>query len=210
MNIVILGPQGSGKGTQAEMLAEKFGLLHIETGKILRKIAESDHPWGKKIKQMMLNGELVSDDILNAVLKETLATIHPKGYLFDGTPRNLSQYELINKVLAERAEKIDRVVYLNIPEEETIKRLSSRRTCSTCGRIYNIITDPPTVSNQCDCGGELIHREDDQPQAIKKRLEWGRTTEIKQQAQKEGILLEINGEQPIEDIHKEIVERLGL
>ena len=212
MNVVILGPQGSGKGTQAEMLVKKYGFTHVETGGILRKIANSDHPWGGRIKKMMLRGVLVSDEILNAVLKETLAMTHPKGFLFDGTPRNFPQYGLIKKVLATYSEKIDKVVFLNISETETVKRLSSRRICKICGKVYNLVTDPSPNDDKCQCGGDLIQREDDFPEAIKRRLDAfnGSTKKVIESAVKEGVLIEIDGEKPIEEIHKEIVEKLGL
>jgi len=212
MNVVILGPQGSGKGTQAEMLIKKYGFTHIETGEILRQMAASDHPWNNKIRKMLNEGILVSDDILNVVLKKYLTTAHPNGFLFDGTPRNFEQYKLMNELLSQNEEKFDKVIYLKIPEEETIRRLSSRRKCEKCGKVYNLVTDPPPDEKHCECGSELIHREDDFPDAIKKRLNafWESTTKVIDAAKAEGILIEINGVQPIEDIHKEIVEKLGL
>lgn len=211
MNLIVLGPQGSGKGTQAEMLAKKFDLNRVETGRILRQIAESDHPWGKRIKDMMLRGVLVSDDILMAVLKETLTKSAPNGYVFDGTPRNLAQYDLIKEILAGRGEKIDRVIMLSISEPEVIKRISSRRTCAKCGKVYNLVTNPPVAENKCECGGELVQREDDSPEAIKKRLEAYRkmTLQVVEKAREEGVLWEIDGERAIETIHEEIVRRLG-
>jgi adenylate kinase len=212
MNLVILGPQGSGKGTQAGMLVNKYGFTRVETGEILRKIAESDHPWGKRVKSMMLKGALVSDDILNAVLKETLNMSHPKGFLFDGTPRNFPQYKLIRDILALKGERMDKVVFINISEAETVKRLSSRQTCRVCGKVYNLVTDPSPHGDKCECGGNLVQREDDTPDAIKKRLEaFNHSTEkVIEAAKKEGVLVEINGEKPIEEIHKEIVAKLGL
>lgn len=212
MNIVILGPQGSGKGTQAKLLVEKYGFAHIETGEILRKIAQSDHKWGKRIKDMMNRGVLVSDDILNAILRESLSTAHPNGYLFDGTPRNYPQYELIKKILASYNEKIDKVAFINIPENETVRRLSSRRTCKDCGLVYNLVTNPPPANGKCQCGGDLVQREDDFPEAIKKRLEAfnSSTKKVIESAEKDGVLIKIDGEQLIEDIHNEIVEKLGL
>ena len=212
MNLVLLGPQGSGKGTQAKLLVDKFGFTRVETGEMLRKIAESDHPWGKRIKQMMLKGVLVSDDILMVVLKETLAQPHVKGFLLDGAPRNFAQYEVIRQILAANGERINKVILLNISEAETIKRLSSRRTCKVCGKIYNLVTDPSPNGNKCECGGELVQREDDFPEAIRVRLNaFEQSTEkVIKAARNEGILVEINGERPIEEIHQEIVQKLGL
>ncbi|KKU62356.1 MAG: Adenylate kinase [Candidatus Amesbacteria bacterium GW2011_GWC1_47_15] len=210
MNIILLGPQGSGKGTQAKMLAEKLGLTIVETGKILREIAETDHPWGRRIKDMQMRGVLVSDDILMAVLKETLSKPARRGYLFDGTPRNIVQYKLIKEVLEDRGEKIDKVVVLNISEEETIKRLSSRRTCLKCGRVYNLITSPPPEENKCECGGELSQRDDDFPEAIKKRLDAYKksTSKVIEKAKNENVLIEIDGERAIDVIHEDIISKL--
>ena len=212
MNIVILGPQGSGKGTQAEMLVKKYGFTHVETGEILRKMANSNHPWSKKIREMQNEGILVSDDILGEVIKDNLNSAHPVGFLFDGTPRNFEQYKLISEMLLQKGEKIDKVIFLEIPEEETVKRLSSRRKCEKCGKAYNLITNPPPESARCECGGELIQREDDYPETVRKRQAAfvQSTTKVIEIAASEGILIEINGEQSIEDIHNEIVEKLGL
>ncbi|OGD09267.1 hypothetical protein A2397_02945 [Candidatus Amesbacteria bacterium RIFOXYB1_FULL_44_23] len=210
MNLVILGPQGSGKGTQAEMLVEKYGFSHIETGRILRAISASDSPLAEEISKTLSEGKLVSDEILEKVLTEKLSIPSPNGYLFDGTPRNVKQYDLLKYLLGLLGQKIDRLVYIWISEEEVVRRLSSRRTCLKCGNVYNLITNPSPRGNVCACGGELVQRADDSPDAIKKRLTWGFTKEVKQKAEEDGILLEINGERSIEEIHKEIVERLGL
>jgi len=212
MNLVILGPQGSGKGTQAEMLVKKYGFTHVETGEILRQMANSDHPLNNKIRKMLNEGILVSDDIVSEVLINSLNSEHPDGFLFDGTPRNFEQYILMNELLSQKGEKIDKVIILKISEEETIRRLSSRRKCEKCGKVYNLVTNPPPEPTRCKCGGGLIQREDDFPEAIRKRLEEFAHTTMKviEAAANEGILIEINGEQAINDIHQEIVEKLGL
>jgi adenylate kinase len=212
MNLVILGPQGSGKGTQAELLTEKYGFTHVETGEILRNIAETDHPWGKKIKDMMLRGVLVSDDILMAVLKQSLEKPAKNGFLLDGTPRNLAQYQVVINIFASYNQTIDRMILIDISMQETINRLASRRTCKICGKVYNLVTEPPLAENQCECGGILVQRDDDTPESIKKRLEtfWESTTKVIDVAKRGGFLIEVNGERPIMDIHDEIVKRLGL
>lgn len=211
MNIIILGPQGSGKGTQADLLEQKFGFTRIETGKILRQIAGSDHPLAERVRNTMNEGRLVSDEVLSQVLEEYMRKPHQDGFLFDGTPRNLDQYWLIKKILTELGQNIDKVILVDISEAETIRRLSSRRTCKSCGKVFNLITNPPP-SDKCNCGGELMQREDDQPEAIKKRLETYHTDTAKviDAAEQEGLLLRINGEQAIEKIHEEMVDRLGV
>lgn len=209
MNIVILGPQGSGKGTQATMLAEKYNLAHIETGKLLREIANSDHPRSGEIKNIMNNGLLVSDKILGEVMVGVMDNQKDKaGFVFDGTPRNLEQYNLIKKILNEKGETLDKVIVINISEDETIKRLTSRRSCSVCGRVYNIITNPSPNGDLCECGGGLVQREDDQPESIKKRLQTyhERTSKVIDLAREDGILEEINGERPIGEIFNDIVK----
>ncbi len=212
MNLVIIGPQGSGKGTQAEFLVNELGLRHIETGEILRKIAETNTVTGRLVRETMDRGELVSDEVLMEILKDQLDHTGVKGFLFDGTPRNLVQYKLINDILALHGQKIDKVILLNLPEEETIKRLSSRRTCEQCGRVYNLITNPSPNGESCECGGELIQREDDVPEAIKRRLLafWRSTEQVIEAFKQENILVEVDGNQPIETIHQEIRQKLEI
>ncbi len=214
MNLAILGPQGSGKGTQAEKLAEKYGLLHIETGRILRDIVKSDSPMGSQIREIMNGGQLVSDKILTQVLSEHITSDGIKeGIIFDGTPRDLDQYEVIKKLLGNLGGKLDKVIYLKISNEESIKRLSNRRTCQNCGEVYNLLTNPPREEGKCDmCGATLVQREDDKPEIIAKRLAKfaEATTPVINQAREEGILQEIDGERPIEVIFEDIVSRLQL
>jgi len=210
MNIVILGPQGSGKGTQAELLSKKYGLSHIETGRICREISESNQPLSKKIKKILLEGKLVSDDILKVIIKENLEKPSKNGFILDGTPRDVEQYNLIKEIFDLRGSKIDKVIVLNISEEETIKRLSKRRTCEVCGKIYNIDTNPSPNGSRCVCGGRLIQRDDDKPSSIKRRLQTyhEQTSEVIRLAKSNGILEEVNGERPIYEIFKDIVARI--
>ncbi len=212
MNIALLGPQGCGKGTQAEKLEQEFGLVRVETGRILRQIGDSNQPNAEIIKKMMLEGKLVSDDILAEVIKNKLELQPGKGYVFDGTPRDLKQYEMLNRLLMSMGHKLDKIVFLNISEEESVVRLSNRRTCESCNKIYNLLTDKPPVPDTCECGGKLIQRDDDVPDAIRKRLEAYRdaTLPVIAQARKEGILVEIDGSRTIEEVHKEIIEKLKL
>lgn len=192
MNIVLLGPQGSGKGTQAELLVRDRDFVRFETGKYFR---ESNDP---EILNLINQGGLVPDEITNRVLLEFINNNPGDNLLFDGSPRTISQYDAIRKSL-------ERVVVLRISETESVHRLSARRQCEVCGEIYNLITAPPSCNHN-----QLIQREDDKPEAIKKRLKLFRlqTEPVIEKAKREGILLEIDGERPIEVIHQDIMKKL--
>lgn len=211
MILIFMGPQGSGKGSQAELLAQRNGYFHMESGKMFRKMAKTD----VKIAKILANGELVDDEetvkLINNYLEQN--NIDFENIIFDGYPRSLHQYGLIKEFIESKGKNLDKIIFIKISEDETVKRLSSRRTCSKCGRIYNLITNPPADEKICDeCGGNLIQRKDDNSEAIKKRLELFRnkTLPVIEKAHKEKLVLEINGEQPIESIYQEIVEKLGL
>ena len=212
MNIVILGLPGSGKGTQAELVSKKYDLVHVETGRLLRDIASSlKSPLSAEINTVLTEGGLVSDVILEHVLEEVFKQSNGKGFVFDGTPRNLEQYDLMKRMLESRGEKFDKIILIKTSEEELIKRLSARRICVICGRVYNIVTKPSTKGDLCECGGKLVQREDDKPEIIKKRLEayHEKTSAVISKAREEGILTEVNGERPIEDIFNDIVQTVS-
>lgn len=172
MNIILFGPQGSGKGTQAELIAKKYKLTTVEMGGILRdKIAEKNDR--SKLINSLINqkGKLLPDGIVIELVKEFLANYKSKkGYIFDGYPRNIKQFILLEDTLAEMDQFIHLAIYLDIPDKISIERLSNRFICSKCGNIYNSITNPPPQKKTCKCGGKLTKREDDQPAAIKTRL----------------------------------------
>jgi adenylate kinase len=213
MNIVLLGPQGSGKGTQAQFIAEKFGLNYIEMGGIMRSIARSDNQYAKPVRDAMAKGQLVPDEFFRLVLWDHINRCdRNKGFIFDGFPRNYPQYEQLKDMLLRFGIKIDKVILLDISESETIKRLAARRTCKVCGRVYNLMTNPPPANGKCECGGELYQREDDTPEATRTRLITYRelTMPVIEAARKEGLLVEIDGEKPIKEIHREIIEKLNL
>ncbi len=207
MNIIILGPQGSGKGTQAELVAQKYNLTHVETGKILREIATSEHPLAQDIRETMNDGRLVSDEVLESVIGDVMDTNKKEGFVFDGTPRDLNQYRLIDRILGSRGEKIDMVILIDISEAETIKRLTLRRTCKRCGSVYNVLTKPSPNGDICgNCGGELVLREDDKPDSIKNRLRTyhEQTDKVINEADKRGLLIKFDGERPIGEIFNDI------
>lgn len=207
MNIVILGPQGSGKGTQADLICQKLGLAHIESGAILRTKAKTD----ERIKQMIDSGTIVPDDETVGYIDEEIkrSGVGYENLIFDGYPRNLNQYRVLKNWLSSKSTKIDYVIYLEISDEEAVKRLSSRRTCRVCGNVYNLVTNPPQ-GDKCSCGGQLEQREDDKLEIIGRRLAIFHkdTKPILAAAEDDGILRKIDGERPIETIHNDIIKLL--
>ena len=187
MKMMIMGPQGSGKGTYAERLSEKFGVPHISTGEIFRENIKKKTELGKKIEKFVNSGLLVPDDVTMQVVKQRINEPDcKKGFIFDGFPRTLKQAEELEKV-----SPLDVVVYLDAPEWLLIKRMSSRVTCKKCGKIYNLLNVKPKKDGVCDdCGGELVVREDETPEVIKMRLkEYERGTKpLIDYYEKKGIL----------------------
>ncbi|HOJ49212.1 MAG TPA: nucleoside monophosphate kinase [Spirochaetota bacterium] len=166
--ILLMGPQGAGKGTVASLLKEKLNIPHISMGDIFRETAKSNTPLGEKLREIMKSGELVPLEITAQMLKERLSREDcQNGYLLDGYPRNIEQAEVLDKI-----ESVDKVVVLTVPREVAIERLTTRIQCKKCGAVFNIKTMPPKKNGICDlCGGELYRREDDTEEAINKRLE---------------------------------------
>lgn len=208
MNIIILGPQGSGKGTQAELLVKRYNLFYFESGGFLRELAKVNPRVDEIINK---KGELIPDEEIFSYISKYLEEDLPKekSFLLDGYPRSVRQYELLEEWLTQRHQEIGLAIFLEVSEEESIKRLSARRICSKCGEIYNLITNPPP-ERSCPCGGKLSQRKDDKPEAIKRRLELYRkeTEPLIKVLDKEGILMKVDGERPINVIFGDIVTRL--
>lgn len=206
MNIIIQGPQASGKGTQARLLAEKFGLLHFEMGKILRSIASSNNEHSEAVKKALNSGNLVPDEFVRLIAWDFVSKHHKQGIVFEGYPRSLAQYEHLQDMLRKFNKKIDYLISINIPESESIKRMSDRRTCLKCGRVYSLAVDGDLKN--CECGGELVLRQDDKPEAIKRRLEiyHTQTRPVWEKAKQEGIAVEIDGLPPIAQVHEAILK----
>ncbi len=208
MNIIIFGPQGSGKGTQAELLAKKLNLFFFESGRFLRKVAKTDPSVDEVINK---KGELLSDEKTFSLASRFWEEKVPNGknMILDGYPRSIKQLELFEDWLKERGSKIDKAILLEVSKETSIKRLSARRTCEKCGKVYNLITNPPPKDG-CSCGGKLIQREDDKPGSIEKRLsKYAEVTEpMIKILEKRGILERVGGERGIEVISEDIISRL--
>ncbi len=175
MNVILLGAPGSGKGTVSRLLEERFGIVQISTGDILRAEVKADSATGRFSEPYMTKGDLVPDDVIMNIVEERLAQKDcEKGFILDGFPRTISQAEGLGKLMSERGLKLDLVVNLDVPEDVLISRLTSRRTCSNpdCHAIYNTISNPTKIEGVCDkCGSPTIQRDDETETAIKHRLE---------------------------------------
>ena len=195
MKMMIIGPQGSGKGTYASKLSAILKIPHISTGQIFRDNIALGNELGKKVQSFVNSGALVPDEIVMEIVKKRLGEEDAKnGFIFDGFPRNARQAVELDKFL-----NLDAVIYLNVPEWILLQRLSSRRTCKMCSKIYNLQTIKPKIDGKCDaCQGELIVRDDEKPEAIKKRLEAYEkdTKPLIDYYKSKGILREFRNENP--------------
>jgi len=174
MRLVLLGPPGVGKGTQAKLLAEHYDLIQVSTGDILREAVERKTSLGKKAKKYLDSGELVPDEIVLDLVRQTLEDKEcgEHGCILDGFPRTIPQAEGLEKIFEDLELPLDHVIVLDIDDEVVVRRLSNRRTCRNCGAIYNLNYNPPSGEGVCDkCGGELYQRDDDKPETIRHRLQ---------------------------------------
>ncbi|MCE5200661.1 MAG: adenylate kinase [Armatimonadota bacterium] len=211
MRIVLFGPPGSGKGTQASLLKEKYGAAHISTGDTLREAVANGTEVGLKAKSYMEKGELVPDEVVIAIAKDKLASVGDKGFILDGFPRTIAQAQALDIALSEIGKPLEAVVNLRVDEEELVRRLSGRRVCPGCGEPYHIDTKPAKAEGVCDkCGTALIHRADDQAEAIRNRLKVynEQTAPVLGYYEKSGILKNIEAVGQISEIHNQIVEAI--
>ncbi|MCB4792646.1 MAG: adenylate kinase [Elusimicrobia bacterium] len=213
MNLILLGPPGAGKGTQAQRISLKYKLPHISTGDIFRETSKSGSDLGKKLQSYMSSGLLVPDNLVIEIVKERLNKADCKnGFLLDGFPRTVPQAQELNKVIEAKGQKIDKVISISLTDEEIIKRISGRRLCS-CGADYNIYSQPPKVKDICDkCNGKLIQRADDDPETVKKRLEVynKQTSPLIDYYTKLGILAKIDGSKSIDEVFKDTTAVLSI
>ena len=173
MNIILLGPPGAGKGTQAKMLVEQYGIPQISTGDILRAAVKEGTQLGKEAKSYMDQGGLVPDSVVIGIVEERIQQPDcEKGYMLDGFPRTVPQAEALDGMLKNLTSQIDHVVSIEVEKEELVKRLTGRRTCRDCGAGFHVMFDPPEQEGVCDkCGGELYQRDDDNVATVTSRLE---------------------------------------
>jgi adenylate kinase len=208
MNIVLLGAAGAGKGTQAARLVEAFGLTHISTGDIFRKNVAEGTDLGVEAKRYMDEGKLVPDAVVIAMVKDRLSQPDcDDGFMLDGFPRTLPQAEALSAALAEMDRQLDAVVSIEVPRDVLMGRLTSRRQCRGCGRIYNVMGEMPAVEAVCDsCGGEVYQRDDDTVEAATKRLNDydAITSQLVPYYSAQGTLHVIDGDRPVDDVFADV------
>lgn len=212
MKIIMLGAPGAGKGTQAKMLADKYGIPHISTGDIFRANIKNETELGKKAKEYMDQGLLVPDELTcNLVVDRIQQEDCKKGYILDGFPRTIPQAEALDKALTELNDKIDYAINVEVPDENIVGRMSGRRACVGCGATYHIVYNPTKEEGVCDrCGKELILRDDDKPETVQKRLNvyHEQTQPLIDFYKNKGVLKEVDGTVDMNDVFNAIVKVL--
>ena len=213
MNIIMLGAPGAGKGTQAAVLCEHFGIPTISTGNMIREALKNGTEMGLKAKSFMDEGKLVPDEVVIGIVKERLSADDcKKGFILDGFPRTIPQAQALDEALKKIGEKVDYAIDVDVPDENIVRRMSGRRACVSCGGTYHIKYNPTKVEGVCDaCGGELILRDDDKPETVEQRLRvyHEQTQPLIDYYTKEGILKEVDGTIDLEDVFAEITKILG-
>ena len=210
MNLIIIGPPGSGKGTQGKLIAERYHIPQISTGDILREAVRNGSDLGLKAKASMVRGELVPDEVVIGIIEDRLMQRDcGMGFLLDGFPRTVAQAEALERMLGKRGLAIDHVINIEIEAKELIRRLRGRRTCSRCGAMYHLLFNSPKKEGVCDkCGGSLYQRDDDKEETIRSRIDVysQQTGPVIQYYASNGLIRSINGVGHIDDIFYRILE----
>jgi len=214
INMVFLGPPGAGKGTQSEQIINDFGIVQVSTGDILRNAVKEGSELGKLAKKYMDEGKLVPDDVIIGIVKDRLKEKDcQNGFILDGFPRTIPQAEALDKMLKDDLNiSLTHVISLEVDDGKIIERLTGRRTCPKCGRGYHISFDPPEKEEICDeCNTQLIQRDDDKEETIKKRLKvyHDQTEQLKDYYEKQSILTTVDGEKSPDEVYKNIKEILS-
>lgn len=213
MRLLLMGPPGAGKGTQAEVLSKKFGIPHISTGDIFRKALKEGTPLGRKAKEYMDAGQLVPDQVTVGIVEERLKEKDcQNGWLLDGFPRTVPQAEALKEILLREGIFLNAVLNIEVPAEKLVKRIAGRRVCRNCGAAYHLLYNPPPDHGICgQCNGELYQRGDDREDTASSRLAVyeAQTAPLISYYNALGLLLVVNGDQSIEDVLAEISRILG-
>ncbi|GIW71448.1 MAG: adenylate kinase [Planctomycetota bacterium] len=213
MRLVLLGPPGAGKGTQARRLAERRGWAHISTGDMLREAVRKQTPAGQKAEPLLAAGQLVPDALVLELVAERLAEPDARGgFILDGYPRNPQQAEDLAALLRERGLGLDRVVLLRLEDEAIVRRMAGRRSCPECGAVYHLEFAPPRVPQRCDrCGAALVQREDDREEVVRRRLETYRqkTAPLIEHYRAQGLLVEVDASGEVDQVSQRIEQALA-
>jgi len=203
LNVILLGPPGTGKGTQAKLIAERLGLAHLSTGDMFREAVAQGTELGRRAKAYMDRGELVPDELTISMLQERLCQPDAqRGVVFDGYPRTLQQAEALDAALARQGRSADLALHVTASDDEIVRRLSGRWLCKSCGAIYHELSRPPKQRGTCDeCGSPLSQRQDDKPEVVRQRLQNQRPPEeLLARYRAQGKLVEVDGEQPVDTV----------
>ncbi|WP_367568102.1 adenylate kinase [Lacrimispora sp.] len=213
MKIIMLGAPGAGKGTQAKKIAEQYGIPHVSTGDIFRSNIKEGTELGRKAKEYIDQGALVPDGLTIGMLMDRIQNEDCKnGYVLDGFPRTIPQAESLKEALSERGQKIDFAIDVDVADENIINRMAGRRACISCGATYHLVYNPSKVPGICDvCGAELILRDDDKPETVKKRLSvyHDQTKPLIEYYGKTGVLVNVDGTQDLNKVFADIISILG-
>lgn len=213
MRLVFLGPPGSGKGTQAQLLAAALRLRHVATGDMFRQAIQEKSAVGKKVARLVNNGELVPDALVGEVVRDHLDGLpNDAGFVLDGFPRTATQAEMLQEILDRRGWSLDAAVALKVPEEVIVARLGGRRVCRHCGATYQADQLPDPDNGKCErCGEPLVTREDDRPEAVRRRLElyWSTARGVEEFYAAQGLLREVPAEGTVEEVQKALLAALG-
>lgn len=212
MRIILLGPPGAGKGTQAKMIEKDFGIPQLSTGDIIRLAIQNQTEWGKRAEEFVKAGKLVPDEVVIGIVKEKLSSKDLcNGFILDGFPRTLPQAEALETMLQELGIQVDAVLYFEMDSDEIVRRLSARRICEKCQTPYNLLSKPPRIDEICDnCGGKVIQRPDDRPEVIRERLRVyeEQTRPLVEFYDRKSLLKVVPSNGSIEDVYERVKETL--
>ena len=214
MILILLGPPGAGKGTQATLVSQGAGVAHVATGDLFRENIRNQTELGMQAKAYVDRGALVPDELTVRMLLDRLDRPDTqKGVLLDGFPRTVEQARALDEALKQRGQDVDKVLYINVGEEEVVRRLAGRWTCRNCGAVYHQVFSAPKEAGKCDrCGGELYQRDDDKPETVRNRLRvyTQQTAPLIDYYKKQGKLLEVNGEHDAGAVGRDLLKVAGL